>query len=213
MGYKQSERMAERKHARRERLLAAAVALFGRQGYHATTVPLIVAEAQSSTGAFYLYFRNKEDVYVAALKALAEDLSGSLNAAAAIEPGGELPMGAVVRAFVMWLAEHPSEARILAEAATLGGRIEEQRRAMVESHVRSVSLALEQSGCWSDPLERAVLARCWVGSVLEAAIGWMGLPSTERLEPERLATLVAGFNLRGARLDRPVKGSSERFIL
>lgn len=200
MGYKQSEKMAERKQARRRRFLDAAIALFGRLGYHSTTVPMIVAEAESSTGAFYLYFRNKEDVFVAALEEAGVRLSGALNQAMTRESQRDVRMGVAVEGLVQWLAGNPSEARMLVEAAALGGRMEEARRAIIESHVRSVSIALEHLAPWFDTAERAVVARCWVGSVLEAVLGWMGMPSRERLEPGRLATAVAGFNLRGAAL-------------
>jgi AcrR family transcriptional regulator len=207
VGYRRSERMAQRKQARRRQILDAAIALFGRLGYHSATVPLIVAEAQSSTGGFYLYFRNKEDVYVAALEETGERLSGALNEASAAEARPELKMRAVVKGFVRWLAGNPSEARILTEAATLGGRMEVQHRAIIESHVRSVSMALEHVAPWFNPPDRAVIARCWVGSVLEAALGWMGSPSPERLEPERLAEIVADFSLRGAALAQGPKSS------
>jgi len=190
--------MAERKKARRRRFLDAAIALFGRLGYHSTTVPMIVDEAQSSTGAFYLYFRNKEDVYVAALEEIGERLSGALNHAMAREDRPEVRMGVAVKSLVEWLAGNPSEARILVEAAALGGRMEEARRALIESHVRSVAAALENLAPRLDKRERAVVARCWVGSVLESVLGWMRMSPAARLAPGRLAAVVAGFNLRGA---------------
>ena len=198
MEYKQSEKMAERKQARRRRFLDVAIAQFGRLGYHAVTVPAIVAESQSSTGAFYLYFRNKEDVYVAALEEIGEQLSGALNRATVEESRPEARMGAVVEALVQWLAGNPPQARMLVEAAALGGRIEQARRAIVESHVRSVSIALEQVAPRFDADERAVVARCWVGSVLEAGLAWLSTAPEERMEAERVAALVAEFNLRGA---------------
>jgi len=203
MSYQQSEKMAERKQARRRRFLDAAIALFARLGYHAATVPMIVREAESSTGAFYLYFRNKEDVYVAALQEIGARLSGALNHGIASESRPEARMAAAVRCFVAWLAENAPEAHILMEAAALGGRMEEARRAIIESHVRSVAVALEQMAPWFDAQERVAVARCWVGSVLEAAQGWIALPSTERRDSAALAAVVADFNLRGAGLKDP----------
>ncbi len=49
----------------RERLLAAAMELFNRKGYAATTVREIVAAAGVSKPALYYYFRNKEGIYLA----------------------------------------------------------------------------------------------------------------------------------------------------
>ncbi len=190
--------MAERKEARRRRFLDTAIALFGRLGYHAATVPMMVAEAQSSTGAFYLYFRNKEDVYAAALQEIAARLAAALNQAIAAESAPYAQMGAAVDAFVRWLAGNPAEARMLREAATLGGRLEEAHRAVIESHVRSVAAALESAAPWVDAQDRGVLARCWVGAILEVSMSWLRMAPGERPDAARLAKTVRSFNLRGA---------------
>ncbi|MEJ2152130.1 MAG: TetR/AcrR family transcriptional regulator [Gemmatimonadota bacterium] len=73
--------MAKRKAERRRRFLDVATRLFGDHGYHNTTVPMIVEAADSSTGSFYFYFENKEDVFVAVLKRAGEELAGRLNEA------------------------------------------------------------------------------------------------------------------------------------
>src|ERR1035438_3137350 len=71
----------QRKQARRQTFLDAAVALFGRHGYHATTVPMIVEQAGSSIGNFYFYFRNKEDVCAAALEEFGRQIAEAMNVA------------------------------------------------------------------------------------------------------------------------------------
>ena len=190
--------MAERREARRRLVLDAAIALFGRLGYHAATVPMIVAEAESSTGAFYLYFRNKEDVYAAALQEIAERLAAALNQVIERENTPYERMGAAVEGFVGWLAGHPAESRMLMEAATLGGRLEEAHRAVIESHVRSVAAALESAAHWIDAQDRGVVARCWVGAILEVAMHWLRLEPGDRPDAARLARTVRTFNLRGA---------------
>ena len=72
MAYKTSAATVARKLARRNTLLEAATQLFGSYGYHAATVPMIVAEAGSSVGSFYAHFRNKEDIFAAVLEALVD---------------------------------------------------------------------------------------------------------------------------------------------
>lgn len=81
MVYRTTPKMAERKEARRKKLLSAAISIFGRKGFHATTVPMIVRAANSSVGSFYFYFRDKEDIFAAALAALGEQISFALNEA------------------------------------------------------------------------------------------------------------------------------------
>jgi AcrR family transcriptional regulator len=198
MAYKRSEKMAQRKEARRRRLLEAAMALFGRLGYHSATVPMIVREAGSSIGAFYLYFRNKEDIYAVALVEIAGRLSAAIAHAGSSPASATDEMGAAVEGFVRWLARNPAEARLLMEAGTLGGRLAETRRTVVENHIRSVAAALDQAMPGTNPVDRSVLARCWVGAALEAATGWLQAQPSDRPDMARLATLVKSFNLRGA---------------
>ncbi len=49
--------------ARREQVLACAVKVFSRKGYHATTVSDIIAEAGVARGTFYLYFKSKRAIF------------------------------------------------------------------------------------------------------------------------------------------------------
>ena len=50
------------KAERRQRILAAARAVFAKRGYHQSTVDDIVAEAGVARGTFYLYFEDKRAV-------------------------------------------------------------------------------------------------------------------------------------------------------
>jgi AcrR family transcriptional regulator len=122
VAYRTTPKMMERKEARRAKLLRTAVVLFGKRGYHATTVPMIVKASGSSTGSFYFYFRNKEDVFAAALAAFGERISQTINSAIAEvrdDPRGQ--MRAAIESFVLLLADNPSKARIsIVESSGLG---------------------------------------------------------------------------------------------
>lgn len=58
------EQIIEGEGAVKQRLLAAALELFTRKGYAATTVREIVAAAGVSKPALYYYFSNKEGIYL-----------------------------------------------------------------------------------------------------------------------------------------------------
>ena len=191
--------MAGRKQARHSKLLAEAIRIFGRKGFHDATVPMIVSAADSSTGSFYMHFRNKEDIFAAVLQTISERISSALNEAiASAGPQVLLQMRAAVEALVRFLAEHPAEARILiVESSGLGKRLEEVRRAIVASHTRSVEQALRAaSGQLPEP-QTQVVASCWVGSIYEAVYRWLEQPTKERLPADQLAKAIAAFNLRG----------------
>lgn len=66
----------------RERLLAAGATVFAARGVHAARVDDIVKGAKTSHGTFYLYFRNKEELF----HALAARVAGDLEALAARLP-------------------------------------------------------------------------------------------------------------------------------
>ena len=55
---------SERKEAKRERILDAAVLEIARRGYYGTTVSTIASRAGVADGTIYLYFKNKEDLLV-----------------------------------------------------------------------------------------------------------------------------------------------------
>ncbi len=198
MVYRATPNTLERKRVRRQKLLDAAIRLFGRKGFHATTVPMIVKAAGSSIGAFYLHFRNKEDIFAAALQWVAAAISAAINEAVAGAPPQVLAhMRTAVHALIHFLAQNPEAARILIiESSGLGKRLEGIRRQVVESHTRGVQQALIALGSELPPMDTAVAASCWVGSVYEAVFRWLEQPPEQRISPLQLAEEVAAFNLR-----------------
>ena len=189
--------MAKRKVENRARLLETAVRLFGKHGFHATTVPMIVKAAGASTGSFYLHFRNKEDVFAAALDSFGARIAAALNEA--IDAAGSEPalkMRAAVERLVTFMAENPDEARILiVETSGLGGRLQQIRRRIVDSHAHAVEAALP---LLNPKLDAPVVARCWVGAVYETVFHWLEQPAGRRPAADRVAGAVADFNLGGS---------------
>jgi AcrR family transcriptional regulator len=61
--------------ARREQILAAARIRFLRNGFHATSMQDVIAEAELSVGAVYRYFRSKDEI----IAAIAEHYAGELT--------------------------------------------------------------------------------------------------------------------------------------
>lgn len=193
--------VAERKRAaRRDALLAAATTLFGKHGYHATTVPAIVVRAHSSIGAFYKYFENKDDVFEAVLanvdRRIAAALNGAMAHVAPHDVAGQ--MAAAVRALVAFFASHPADARILiVESAGLSPRLAAARRQIIDSHTRSVAMAIGAIGAATSTLDARIAASCWVGAIHEAVFQWLTAAPEHRPKPDELADAIVQFNLRG----------------
>jgi len=63
MTSKRSEKLELHKDERRKLILKTAAGIFAEKGYHQTVVKDITDSAQISVGTFYLYFKNKEDLF------------------------------------------------------------------------------------------------------------------------------------------------------
>jgi TetR/AcrR family transcriptional regulator, fatty acid metabolism regulator protein len=202
MVYRTTTKMADRKAARRRKLVEAATKVFGEHGYHATTVPMIVATSETSTGSFYFYFRSKEDVFAAVIEELGREIAVVLTRATETAPAGLPQMIAAVVHLFVFLAENAGKARILiVESSGLGSRLEQIRRNIVASHARSVEQALASLAPVIIVPERSVASRCWLGAVYESAYHWLELPAEHRPDVRSMACAVADFVIRGIGAD------------
>jgi len=75
---KQREKETQQR-VRREQILNAAKRVFHSRGFSNATVEDIAKEAELSPAALYLYFKNKDDIYVSLNLQLLEYLSGRLE--------------------------------------------------------------------------------------------------------------------------------------
>jgi AcrR family transcriptional regulator len=163
----------DRREARRQRLLDAALRLFSELGFHDTSVDEVVAQARTSKSAFYEHFESKEDCF----RFLLEQEGGALIAAvhAAAREGHDhrerTRLG--IAAFVNTCASRSRVARVLlVESVGLSPSIEAVRHrlhaefaGMTESEVRYAQEHGDQSLAGIDP---AVYGRAVVGAVNEA---------------------------------------------
>ncbi|MPZ27047.1 MAG: TetR family transcriptional regulator [Micromonosporaceae bacterium] len=102
------------REARREQILAAARRCFARNGFHATSMQDVIAEAGLSVGAVYRYFTGKDELRTAVAEENVGALIGALSAVTAYDPPLPLAeaMVQVVDVVEARLAEPDSIARI-----------------------------------------------------------------------------------------------------
>jgi len=200
MAYRKTSATEARKDARRKILLDAATRLFGRSGYHAATVPMIVAEADSSVGSFYAHFRSKEDIFAAVLELLGEKIMEAVSQAKASQPDPLRKIQCAVEALFLFLARNPQEARILiVESSGLSPRLEQVHRAINRQHVEQVCHTLESAPEAFSVAVPVVAARCLVGAVYEVLYTWLEESPADRLPAAEVARAVADYNSRAIR--------------
>ena len=118
--------MSTRAAVTRQQLLVAARDAFEERGYRATTVAEIVSRAATARGTFYLYFRNKDEVFAEVLAENCEDLL--------FQTGGRYPFAddrrsaveAATADYMVAFARHRGIWRAMLEA--FGGPTEVERQ-------------------------------------------------------------------------------------
>ena len=64
-----AERRKREKQQRRDQVIQAAMEIYDEEGYYAITMDKISERAELSRAALYLYFKNKDEIFISAIKA------------------------------------------------------------------------------------------------------------------------------------------------
>lgn len=189
--------VAERRAARRGRLLAAAYDVFGTDGWRAGTIERLCAAAGVATRAFYEEFDRREDLLLAVAESVLSEAVDTLQAslaAAPADPAARIRAG--IGGYVAFLTDDPRRVRILyREVRAAGGLEPERHRAAMAfaAIVADESARLPTSRLVDQPL----LGLALVGAVTELLADWAAAAPAPPTAPlvEALVTLftaVAG---------------------
>lgn len=122
----------------RLQLLDAARAEFELKGYSDTTVAAITARADTAHGTFYLYFKNKEDVFS---EVISSSMEAVYNASAARwdDRSPEEILHESLSQFVRHFGEHPGLWRSILEAILQSEQVEQRWRGIRRRFVDRIS--------------------------------------------------------------------------
>ena len=136
-----------------------------RDGYEATTVPEVVATARVSRNAFYEFFDDKADCFLAVCDEIGEELLGELLALAA-EPDWVQAMREGTRRYLSWWQQRPTirERLSACRCRRVGERALRQRerqyaafRAMFAASARAPAQNSPSSGPLNDLVPRVLV--------------------------------------------------------
>ena len=184
---------------RRESLLAAAKAVFAREGYHRATVRDIAREAGVATGTFYLYFSSKEACLLGLIEEFYRRLMARIVEARAGRGSVLEKLAASVAAVVCAFAAERDLARIvLIQAAGAHPAFDARLAQLHADFARLVEedLAEAVEAGLLPPQDTGVTAVALIGAVHEVIVAWLreGRPA----DLEAALPALSCFCLRGA---------------
>ena len=189
--------------AKRQVILDAAVRVFARQGYDATPVADIAAEAGVAYGLVYHYFGSKDAV----LEAVFREQWGRLLAAVALaEETGETAveqLGLVVKIVLRAWRDDPDLVRLLVREITRSPHISDELDEIGQAFtsLERIIVRGQAEGAFRPDLDPQIAAWMLYGGLEEVLTGWVlgQLPDTAEAvaaaEREVTATLVGGLRV------------------
>ena len=143
---------------RRGQLIEAALDLFGRQGYHSTTIREIAERAGVSIGLIYQYFEDKEDILFLALTAVLDGYQARIPQAL---EGIDDPLERLWRAIRAYsgVNDEMAGATVLAYRETKS--LSRERRALIKQK------EIETNGLIAECVERCIAAKLFVETDIE----------------------------------------------
>ncbi len=211
-------------HIRPQQIMAAAAKVFARQGLHATSLDQVAREAGITKGTIYLYYRSKEDLFLATLRAKSAEAFGVLEGAG--QGGG----GKDFRRHLTAFAERayraigsPEALPILQMVFAEAGRFPEMAelffREIILKNNRRLAAALEEAIAAGEirPVDPLVAARCLIGMLLVFVLsqkllgGERVLPLSDRRVLRTVTSIfLDGIARRGGKRAAPARGRGRR---
>lgn len=191
----------ERRAERRERLLDAALELFGTVGFAKTTIPMLCSAAGVTARHFYDDFDSREallrTLYDGIADAVFERSMGALRLGEENDPRERIRKSSA--AYFRYLTSDPRIARIYAiEAVGMHHELEQHRRAKREAFVRKMTKASQ--GFEDRGIDSRLLSAAIAGASHDLLLEWVLAP--RRPSVEKMIDTITTLWIRTLQLDR-----------
>jgi AcrR family transcriptional regulator len=168
---------------RREELMAAALELFGKRDAEGVSIDDVASAAGASRALVYHYFGGKQELYVAALRSAATQLTALIEPPATGQPIERLAVS--LRRYFDFVEDHAAGFVALLRggpanrSGEVGQIIDGVRQQLLDVLLREIPIERPS------PILRTTL-RSWIASVETAGLDWLERCDLPRAELERL---------------------------
>lgn len=187
----------------RDRILDAALQIFSRQGYHGTRLDDIVDESDTSKGAIYFHFANKERLFLALVDQFADLLERRVLEAIEGRARGMERVRVALETVLETFGRYRRPAKILlVQAVGLGSVFENKRAEVNDRFARLIETYLLEAIDQGDiePVDSEVVSFAWMGAIYGLVIRWV---TTGEPEPARIMDGLVPLLLRSVGYDGP----------
>lgn len=178
------------------RILDAALSIFSRKGYHDTRLDDIVDESDTSKGAIYFHFANKERLFLALVDQFADLLERRVLEAIEGKSEGMERVQVALETVLDTFGRYRRPAKILlVQAVGLGNVFETKRAEVTDRFARMIESYLKEAIELGDiePVDTEVVAFAWMGAIYGIVIRWV---TTGEPEPNRIMDALVPLLLR-----------------
>lgn len=180
----------------RARILDAALSAFSRKGYHDTRLDDIVDESDTSKGAIYFHFANKERLFLALVDQFADLLERRVLDAISTQTSGMVRVQVALETVLETFGRYRRPAKILlVQAVGLGSVFENKRAEVTDRFARLIETYLKEAIELGEinPVDTEVVSYAWMGAIYGIVIRWV---TTGDLEPDRIIANLVPLLLR-----------------
>lgn len=193
-------------------ILDAAICVFARQGYPATSVSEIIDEASVARGTFYLYFKSKKDIFNTLIDRFFIELSQNVARINALNAprGGDLSIvfRQLAGDFITTITRNRLLTKImLVDSRGLEGEFDAKISQFYDQLTQIIQHNLDaniKAGFFRN-CDTGVVARCMIGSVKEMIASWV---VHENMEIESVIQGLIDYLLNG--LNPPIYAAVEK---
>lgn len=178
------------------RILDAALSTFSRKGYHDTRLDDIVDESETSKGAIYFHFANKERLFLALVDQFADLLERRVLDAIDGKAEGMARVQVALETVLDTFGRYRRPAKILlVQAVGLGNIFENKRAEVTDRFARLIEGYLKEAIRLGDieQVDTEVVAYAWMGAIYGIVIRWV---TTGEPEPARIMNSLVPLLLR-----------------
>lgn len=187
----------------RERILEAALQTFSRKGYHGTRLDDIVDVSDTSKGAIYFHFANKERLFLALVDQFSDLLERRVLQRIEGEAQGMDRVRVALETVLETFGKYRRPAKILlVQAVGLGAVFETKRAEVNDRFARLIQTYLQEAVALGDiaPVDTAIVSYAWMGAIYELVIRWV---TTGEPEPQRIMATLVPILLRSVGYETP----------